>query len=44
MQLGQTVYTAQPVLWNNQFLTNKKQQDDITNMRSAIQGSRMVYV
>ncbi|MGE9312422.1 type VI secretion system Vgr family protein [Niabella sp. CJ426] len=42
MQLGQSIYTAQPVLWNNQFLTNKKQQDDITNMKSAIQGSRMI--
>ncbi|MFT4093499.1 MAG: phage baseplate assembly protein V [Niabella sp.] len=41
-RLGQSVYMAQPVLWNNQFLTNKKQQDDIANMKSALQGSRMV--
>ncbi|GAB3023204.1 hypothetical protein GCM10027051_29860 [Niabella terrae] len=42
MDLGQQVYMAQPTLWNNQFLSNKKQQDDIANMRSALQGSRMV--
>ncbi|WP_018630248.1 type VI secretion system Vgr family protein [Niabella aurantiaca] len=41
-QSGQTVYSTQPKLWNNQFLTNKKQQDDVLNMRSAMESSRMV--
>lgn len=39
---GQAVYGTQPKIWNNQFLTNKKQQDDIINMRSAMESSRMV--
>lgn len=39
---GQAVYGTQPKLWNNQFLTNKKQQDDIINMKSAMESSKMV--
>lgn len=39
---GQAVYSTQPKIWNNQFLTNKKQQDDIINMRSAMESSRIV--
>ncbi|MBZ4187941.1 type VI secretion system Vgr family protein [Niabella beijingensis] len=39
---GQAVYATQPKLWNNQFLTNKKQQEDVLNIRSAMASSRIV--
>ncbi|WP_300602219.1 type VI secretion system Vgr family protein [Niabella sp.] len=39
---GQAVYGTQPKLWNNQFLTNKKQQDELLNIRSAMESSRIV--
>jgi len=39
---GQTVYGTQPKQWNNKFLTNKKQQDDLVNLRSAVESSKLV--
>ena len=39
---AQTVYGTQPKQWNNRFLTNKKQQDDVTTLKSAIESSKMV--
>jgi len=36
---SQAVYGTQPKSWNNQFLTNKKQQDDMVNIRSAMRSS-----
>ncbi len=35
-------YPSSPKYFNNSFLTNKKQLDDITNIRSAAQSSNMV--
>jgi type VI secretion system secreted protein VgrG len=39
---SQTVYAAQPKIWNNHFLTNKKQLDDVVNIQSAMQSSNHV--
>ena len=35
-------YGTQPKLWNNDFLTNKKQLDDFVNARAIMQSSHMV--
>ncbi len=35
-------FTASPKMYNNTFLTNKKQLEDITNIRAAAQSSNMV--
>ncbi|MDO6429318.1 phage baseplate assembly protein V [Flavitalea sp. BT771] len=42
LQASQTVYAAQPKVWNNHFLTNKKQLDDVVNIQSAMQSSNHV--
>ncbi|MGJ7033209.1 type VI secretion system Vgr family protein [Niabella hirudinis] len=39
---GQTVYGTRPRQWNNRFLTNKKQQDDLVNLQSAVESSKLV--
>ncbi|MBZ4188642.1 type VI secretion system Vgr family protein [Niabella beijingensis] len=39
---SQTVYGTQPKQWNNKFLTNKKQQDDLVTLRSAVESSKLV--
>jgi uncharacterized protein involved in type VI secretion and phage assembly len=36
------VYAAQPKIWNNQFVSNKKQLDDAVNIRTAMQSSNTV--
>lgn len=42
LQASQHVYAAQPKVWNNHFLTNKKQLDDVVNIQSAMQSSNHV--
>lgn len=42
LQASKTVYATQPKVWNNHFLTNKKQLDDVVNIRSSIQSSNHV--
>ena len=42
LQKSQQFYGMQPKQWHNNFLTNKKQLDDFTNARAAMQGSNMV--
>ncbi len=42
LQASNTVYGTQPKLWNNNFVTNKKQLDDVVNMRAAMQSSNGV--
>lgn len=42
LQKSEQFYASQPKYWHNQFLTNKKQLDDYTNVRAAAQGSGMV--
>lgn len=42
LQASKTVYGSQPKAWNNQFLTNKKQQDDVVNIRMAMRSSSHV--
>jgi type VI secretion system secreted protein VgrG len=37
-----TVYSTQPKVWNNSYLTNKKQLDDIVNIQSAMRSSNHV--
>jgi uncharacterized protein involved in type VI secretion and phage assembly len=41
-QASQTVYASQPKLWNNQFFSNKKQLDDVLNIKAAMQSSNNV--
>jgi uncharacterized protein involved in type VI secretion and phage assembly len=41
-QAGNNVYAAQPKIWNNQFVSNKKQLDDAVNIRTAMQSSNTV--
>jgi type VI secretion system secreted protein VgrG len=41
-QASNTVYATQPKLWNNQFVSNKKQLDDTINIRAAMQSSNSV--
>jgi type VI secretion system secreted protein VgrG len=41
---SQAVYTTQPKLWNNNFLTNKKQLDDVVNIQSAMRSSNHVRI
>jgi type VI secretion system secreted protein VgrG len=42
LQASNTVYSTQPKVWNNQFFSNKKQLDDIHNIRLAMQSSNNV--
>lgn len=42
LQVSRSVYATQPKIWNNHFLTNKKQLDDVVNIRSAMQSSNHV--
>ncbi len=42
LQASNTVYGTQPKNWNNSFVTNKKQLDDVVNMRAAMQSSNHV--
>jgi uncharacterized protein involved in type VI secretion and phage assembly len=42
LQASNNVYAAQPKVWNNQFVSNKKQLDDAINMRAAMQSSNTV--
>jgi type VI secretion system secreted protein VgrG len=42
LQASQTVYASQPKLWNNQFFSNKKQLDDVLNIKAAMQSSNNV--
>ncbi|MGJ7031968.1 type VI secretion system Vgr family protein [Niabella hirudinis] len=39
---SKTVYGTLPKQWNNKFLTNKKQQDDVANLKSAVESSKLV--
>ena len=41
-QASNTVYATQPKVWNNQFVSNKKQLDDAINIRMAMQSSNTV--
>jgi uncharacterized protein involved in type VI secretion and phage assembly len=41
---SQAVYTTQPKHWNNNFLTNKKQLDDVVNIQSAMRSSNHVRI
>lgn len=42
LQVSKAVYATQPKIWNNHFLTNKKQLDDVVSIRSAMQSSNHV--
>src|SRR5579859_4676252 len=42
LHASQAVYASQPKVWNNHFLTNKKQLDDVVNIQSAMQSSNHV--
>jgi len=42
LQASNNVYAAQPKVWNNQFVANKKQLDDAINIRAAMQSSNTV--
>jgi type VI secretion system secreted protein VgrG len=42
LQASNNVYAAQPKVWNNQFVSNKKQLDDAINIRAAMQSSNTV--
>ena len=42
LQVSNTVYATQPKVWNNTYLTNKKQLDDAVNIRSAMQSTSHV--
>jgi type VI secretion system secreted protein VgrG len=42
LQASNNVYAAQPKIWNNQFVSNKKQLDDAVNIRTAMQSSNTV--
>lgn len=39
---AQEVYGTQPKQWNFRHVSNKKQQDDMTTLRSAMESSKMV--
>ncbi len=39
---SQAVYATQPKVWNNSFLTNKKQLDDWVNIQAAMRSSNYV--
>ncbi|MBO9620774.1 MAG: type IV secretion protein Rhs [Niabella sp.] len=41
-QAAQSVYGTQPKQWNSRFITNKKQQDDLVNLHSAVESSKLV--
>ena len=41
-QASNNVYATQPKVWNNQFVSNKKQLDDTINIRMAMQSSNTV--
>jgi len=41
-QASNNVYATQPKMWNNQFVSNKKQLDDSINIRMAMQSSNTV--
>jgi type VI secretion system secreted protein VgrG len=41
-QASNNVYATQPKIWNNQFVSNKKQLDDAINIRMAMQTSNTV--
>jgi type VI secretion system secreted protein VgrG len=42
LQKSQKFYGAKPTEWNNQFLTSKKQLDDIVNTRASMRSSNLV--
>jgi uncharacterized protein involved in type VI secretion and phage assembly len=42
LQASNNVYATQPKIWNNQFVSNKKQLDDAINIRAAMQSSNTV--
>ena len=42
LQASNNVYATQPKIWNNQFVSNKKQLDDAVNIRTAMQSSNTV--
>jgi type VI secretion system secreted protein VgrG len=39
-----TVYNTKPKIWNNTFLTNKKQLDEVVNIQSAMRSSNHVRI
>ncbi len=41
-QKSQQFYSAQPKQWYNNFLTNKRQLDDMVNTKAAMQSSNMI--
>jgi type VI secretion system secreted protein VgrG len=42
LQASRAVYTTEPKIWNNNFLTNKKQLDDVVNIQSSMRSSNYV--
>jgi type VI secretion system secreted protein VgrG len=42
LQASRAVYTTEPKVWNNNFLTNKKQLDDVVNIQSSMRSSNYV--
>lgn len=40
---SQAVYASSPKQWNNHFLTNKKQLDDVVNIQLAMRSAKHVY-
>lgn len=42
LKASREVYATQPKVWNNNFLTNKKQLDDLVNIQSAMRSSNHV--
>ncbi len=42
LQASNNVYATSPKIWNNQFVSNKKQLDDAINIRTAMQSSNTV--
>jgi type VI secretion system secreted protein VgrG len=39
---SQTLYATQPKMWDNHFLTNQKQLDDLVNTQAAMRSSNLV--
>jgi type VI secretion system secreted protein VgrG len=42
LKASKALYSTQPKVWNNNFLTNKKQLDDVVNIQSAMRSSSHV--
>lgn len=42
LKASQELYSTQPKVWNNSYLTNKKQLDDVVNIQSAMRSCNHV--